>query len=115
MPNAGWSGISTECEGKMRWADDVIETEDLRRGYACCRHDPGDRDENVPTKQDLPQNQRVRWPRSRDMRLTQRESEADTDQRRMGVCSRRYNVGGLQETPVANGADVDVSKETHDI
>ena len=74
LPNARWSGITKEWEGKMRWGGDVIETEDMHRGYARWRQNRRNRNEDMPTKKGIPRRQRVIWARWRDMRVTQREN-----------------------------------------
>ena len=73
-PNARWSGIPADCDLQMRWAGDVIETEDTKIGYARWRQDPRNRNDRLPTKQAIPQHHRSRWKRSRDMRLAHREN-----------------------------------------
>ena len=114
LPNARWSGISTDCDEQMRWEGGVIETEDIQKGYARLRQGPRNRNGNIQTKLAVPQHQRARWTRSRDMRAAHRENPTlILPKEEWGVPPRRYYIVRLQAIPIANGADAGVSEENH--
>ena len=64
----------TDCEGQMRRGDDVVEMEEVQRSNIRRRQGPRNRNGNRPTKQAIPQHQRMNWASSRDMGVIQREN-----------------------------------------
>ena len=97
----------------MRREDDAIEIEDLHRRYARWRQDHSSRSENVPAKPALPHHRRVGWTRSRDTRAAHRNNPRPILTKEEWERLSEDMTCGLQEFPLANGADVDASKETH--
>ena len=92
MPNARGAGISTDCNGHMRWGDVIkggdIEEESQRWGRSRRSN------EMPPTKQAIPEHRRVRWGNSRDTKATQGTGRRLLSKEEWGCLAEDVTRGG---------------------